>query len=55
MNRRLEEFDLDEAEKVEDNNDNGEAIRRGMWQPNPSSPPKRRKPRPRRTKQGSNV
>ena len=29
MNRRLEEFDLDEAEKVEDNNDNGEAIEEG--------------------------
>ena len=38
MNRRLEEFDLDEAEKVEDNNDNGEAIEEGNVAAEPQQP-----------------
>lgn len=38
MNRRLEEFDLDEAEKVEDNNDNGEAIEEGNVVAEPQQP-----------------
>ena len=38
MNRRLEEFDLDEAEKVEDNNDNGEAIEEGNGVAEPQQP-----------------
>ena len=38
MNRRLEKFDLDEAEKVEDNNDNGEAIEEGNVVAEPQQP-----------------
>ena len=38
MNRRLEEFDLDEAEKVEDNSDNGEAIEEGNVAAEPQQP-----------------
>ena len=38
MNRRLEEFDLDEAEKVEDNSDNGEAIEEGNVVAEPQQP-----------------
>ncbi len=38
MNRRLEEFDLDEAEKVEDNGDNGEAIEEGNVVAEPQQP-----------------
>ena len=38
MNRRLEEFDLDEAEKVEDNSDNGEAIEEGNVVAEPQKP-----------------
>ena len=57
MNRRLEEFDLDEAEKVEDNSDNGEAIEEGnvVAEP-PAAPLKRRKPpAPGGRSRGSNV
>ena len=38
MNRRLEEFDLDEAEKVEDNSDNGEVIEEGNVVAEPQQP-----------------
>ena len=38
MNRRLEEFDLDDAEKVEDNSDNGEAIEEGNVVAEPQQP-----------------
>ena len=38
MNRRLEEFDLDEAEKVEDNSDDGEAIEEGNVVAEPQQP-----------------
>ena len=38
MNRRLEKFDLDEAEKVEDNSDDGEAIEEGNVVAEPQQP-----------------